>query len=123
MSDKKFEKGERCAVYGSVKDNHRNILYLRGARCEVVEVIASDELLVKADVDGWKYSVHPKQCRRLKRRERRRVWINFHEDGRHHVHMSKESAMAGSECQPGKLGIGVLDAAVCFIECVKRKGK
>jgi hypothetical protein len=78
----KFEVGERVAIYGGevwFKEN----TYYNGAKGTVEEVMAEPGvyLVVKLDDCGehrkkpLMVQVHPKQCRRLKKWERRRYWI------------------------------------------------
>ena len=69
VGDRKFVKGERVAIYGAVTpgDDWRGI---------GVVVDHDDSGLVCVNVDGIFFYAHPKQLRRLKKRERRRVWIH-----------------------------------------------
>ena len=61
----RFKVGDRVRVYG---------LY-----CEVingtVESLGNPQIFVRADSDGKIYSPYPQQCRRLVKKERRRVWV------------------------------------------------
>lgn len=68
MSEKRaFQVGDRVRVYGP---------YGQGSvdTGRVQELIGEGLLKLKLDSDGYPV-VHPKQCRRLVKRERRRVWI------------------------------------------------
>lgn len=69
-----FKVGDRVAVYGFGNIGPgKTPYYLRGSRGIVVEVLDYDELDVA--VGEFTYNVHPKQCRRLVKRERREYWI------------------------------------------------
>lgn len=69
----KFHVGDRVAVYGPAwSPGHEGRMVSHKA--EVVAVIDACTLHIRP-ADGKLYFVHPKQCRRLKKRERRRVWV------------------------------------------------
>jgi hypothetical protein len=75
MSESKFKIGDRVAVYGYVRIAGAMSVscpYLRGKRGVIDTVMSRDELLVDLD-DGTTLNIHPKQCRRLVKPERRRV--------------------------------------------------
>lgn len=73
----KFKVGDRVAVYGSMLDQHQKCYYLRGNKGVIIDShFAPDEYSFKADEDGWEYTVHPKQCRLLKKKVRRRLWLD-----------------------------------------------
>jgi hypothetical protein len=113
-----FEVGEMVAVYGSVRDLHTDIHYLRGDKAKVLLIIGPNELIVKIDRDGWEYNVHPKQCRRLVKAERRRVWISE----RHILDLQKIEVIPtniNSTISSTKL----LPDDIEFIEVRKPKGK
>jgi hypothetical protein len=79
----KFSVGERVVVY-----------YINEKDKGIVSGILDNNLL-KIMVDtpnGFRFvTAHPKQCRRLKKREpRRRVWVRFYESGH------ADSVMSGS---------------------------
>lgn len=61
---KKFSVGDRVAVY-----NHRGRVLGR------VDSITNGFLDVSAG-SGHAFSPHPKQCRLLKKKERRSIWVN-----------------------------------------------
>lgn len=71
----KYKVGDRVAVYGTVpcELNKYSNAYKRGAKATVTNVHADDEIEVET-IYG-KTVCHPKQCRRLKKKERRRVWV------------------------------------------------
>lgn len=76
----KFKSGDRVAVYG-----HNTFMYKRGTGHVTrfdegfLGIIADDERTLR---DGWSMTrgyhlaADPKQCRLLKKRERRRIWIS-----------------------------------------------
>lgn len=61
---KKFSVGDRVAVY-----NHRGRILGR------IDSITNGFLDVSAG-SGHAFSPHPKQCRLLKKKERRRIWVS-----------------------------------------------
>lgn len=63
----KFEIGQRVAVY----------FWDRRCTGEVISVLPNGSLEVKLDSYSSGTSVHPKQCRRLVKKPRRRVWIKW----------------------------------------------
>jgi hypothetical protein len=77
--------GERVRVYGLVTRPDGNPM---GCITDCgVFVFAGVDLpgelwKIKSPEDGCIYAAHPKQCRRLVRRERRRVYVKFYNDGR-----------------------------------------
>lgn len=75
-SGNKFKIGDRLAIYGyAVQLGRTTPDYLRGHKATVTQVIFDDELVVETHL-GFKYNVHPNQCRRLKKKEPpRRVWL------------------------------------------------
>lgn len=81
----KLEVGQRVVVYGWVQMHHQPYRPRCGGAATVVWVSASTgDIHVKFDAgpsgqvgdDDTHYQVHPKQCRRLKKKERRRVWVD-----------------------------------------------
>jgi hypothetical protein len=81
MSENKFKVGDRVAAYGYARIAgalSMSCPYLHGKRGVVKAVVSQDEILVSL-ADGTIFNIHPKQCRRLKKRERRRVWIRSDE--------------------------------------------
>jgi hypothetical protein len=76
----KFKVGDRVAVYGfrPRKTGSGTHFYSWGDRGEVIEIVNDDEIVVQFD-DGTEGEVHPKQCRKLKSKERRRVFIPGYE--------------------------------------------
>lgn len=81
----KFKVGDRVAVYGSVSPSAGgSVAFVGGARGTVYTVQSNGALEIELDerpenfaknedliVDG----IHPKQCRRLVKKERKRVWV------------------------------------------------
>jgi hypothetical protein len=68
----KFKVGDRVAVYDGGHRYEGNIL-------EFSQVIGAsspyDCVVIRRVANGKTMSVHPKQCRRLGKKERRRVWM------------------------------------------------
>lgn len=77
----KFKEGDRVAVYGGAEkclDRDRHY-YLRGRRGTVDSIVDNDEIDVALD-NGRYVTVHPKQCRRLKKKAKpgpQRIWVNI----------------------------------------------
>jgi hypothetical protein len=69
----KFKEGDRVAAYGTDANGDPVVV-----RAEVVSLNADGTLGLRGDTykdELYDFScVHPKQCRRLVKRERRRVW-------------------------------------------------
>lgn len=76
--------GEYCKVYGTVTDKDGTPYYLLGAKCKIIDIGAEDEIIVREGNLEWVYIVHPKQCRRLVKKERKRVWVSFNPNGSLH---------------------------------------
>lgn len=74
MADLKV--GDRVRVYGWDFDDPKEALIFNA---EVLEKLSNGMLKVRNPrLDGDDF-VHPKQCRKLVKKERRRVWIHFNE--------------------------------------------
>jgi hypothetical protein len=80
---KEFKVGDRVAAYTG-KTNYPDAI--RRAVGEIAQIAANGAILLKHDTLDYWYS--PKQCRRLIKRERRRVWVN----------PKYQSLYHGSEC-------------------------
>lgn len=79
----KFEVGQRVRVYGPGLIKGIQRYATPGFTVWVGVVVESDfvqgkqeQVCVKFSTGYTEYWLHPKQCRLLKKRERRRVWIN-----------------------------------------------
>lgn len=75
----KFKIGDRVAVYGFRPTEigtacSGRIVYSRKDRGTVSTITADDELVVDFD-GGTVAEVHPKQCRLLKKKPLRRIWV------------------------------------------------
>jgi len=71
-----FKKGDRVAVYsGAAKPEncHRQI--------GVVERVTDGGMVLVVFDTGMEWWCNPKQCRRLKKRERRRIWVQCKDSG------------------------------------------
>jgi hypothetical protein len=75
--ESKFKVGDRVAVYGFLRKPKSSEVYryCRGDRGTVLHAYSYDEVRVRLD-SGEESEVHPKQLRRLVKKERRRVWIS-----------------------------------------------
>lgn len=76
----KFKVGDRVAIYGTVatySEKNKSTEYLRGDKGTVQIVYSNpeDELTVK--MESREISAHPKQCRKLMKKERKRLWIKY----------------------------------------------
>lgn len=75
MADLKV--GDRVRVYGWDFDDPKEALIFNA---EVLEKLSNGMLKVRNPrLDGDDF-VHPKQCRKLVKKERRRVWLTFYKD-------------------------------------------
>lgn len=81
----KFKIGDRVAVYGHVADAGKYRGYIRGYKAVVTCTIASDEIVIKFDGDGSEVEIHPKQCRKLKVKKLRHVWVRFNPNNKEEV--------------------------------------
>jgi hypothetical protein len=80
MSESKFKVGDRVAVYG-----HSEGGALNGFYGTVAKDSGNGWINVEWDCDDWLNKVervHEKQCRRLKKRERMRIWVPIDADGK-----------------------------------------
>lgn len=72
-----FKVGDRVKAYGYVGE--MGAFTLTSTRlanaASVVDIQVSGNLVLQVGDSQRKYVAHPKQCRRLVKRERRRVWI------------------------------------------------
>lgn len=71
----KFKVGDRVAVYGSSRGD---ALFSEGARAVIVAGPDSESFLEIQFEAGAREKglVHPKQCRRLVKKERRCIWVD-----------------------------------------------
>lgn len=115
-----FKKGDRVRVIGPLHGNSRFSDRLYGHSREVGTIleIMVPNLRVKMERDGNTGWVHPKQCRRLVKRERRRVWLPKTWSSAHREDLKREG-WAFLEQKPAD---ALLDLFIEFIE-VSRKGK
>lgn len=78
-----FKVGDRVRIYGFHIDDAGHVMD------RTIDEVCDNGLL---GTDGGEY-VHPKQCRRLVKRERRRVWVNVYGGGMNYVaHPTQEVA-------------------------------
>lgn len=76
MSTRSLKVGDRVAVYGWVQMYHQPYKPRSGGMATVTWVGDGESVHVRFDNNAeTDYQVHPKQCRRLKKRERRRVYF------------------------------------------------
>lgn len=77
----KFNVGDRVAVY----DGKRRVGYVLSTDVDTRKYTGPIEVSNvrngKGDEWAWTNYVHPKQCRRLKKKARRRVWLHPTKDG------------------------------------------
>ena len=77
-----FKIGDRINIYGTIVcevGGPGHYSYKRGEPGTVTNIIAEDEILVRTK---WgETSVHPKQCRRLKPKKCRIVYVKYRENG------------------------------------------
>lgn len=81
-----FEVGDRIAAYGSVQElcadgRPTSYRYLRGDHGKIVDPYAKDGYEI--EVNGTHFAAHPKQCRKLVKREPRewvinQAWLKMH---------------------------------------------
>lgn len=100
----KFKAGDQVVVYGREWGAK-----MQGFKAKV-ESINEDGMLF-VNTKDTAYYVHPKQCRRLVKKPRRRIWVNFYPTGTC-VHLSKEEA----DKHAGRSRIECVE----FIECKKK---
>jgi hypothetical protein len=111
----KFKAGDRVAVYGL--DNNLEPVRIIST---VTEVLPNGQLYLDeaSSVAPKLYDfsmAHPKQCRKLKKRPRRRVWINSYPDGSlGNTNMSLEDA---------RLMGGAYGVPTEFLEVTKGAGR
>ncbi len=73
-----LKAGDRVRVYGPVADRKHNHTAVSHDFVGTVKnaTQAPDFLIVTSDYDSGEKFCHPKQCRRLIKKERRRVWLD-----------------------------------------------
>lgn len=115
----KFQVGDRVKVYG-----HWGAQYLIGSKGTIKKIelnnpFKAPHVAVKLDIeidclrDDGTIWVHPKQCRKLVKKERRRVWINMY--GHSAIaHLSEARAIVDAAPY-------VQERAVEFVEVRKKK--
>ncbi len=69
----KFKVGDRVAMYGAIY-THTGWRDARGLRGTVIIVHSNDS--IRVEVDKATFDVHPIQCRKLVKKEQRRIWMN-----------------------------------------------
>lgn len=69
----KFAVGDRVRVYGYIQKMFGSLTNANGAAF-VVDTVEADDLLFVTRLKDV-YYVHPKQCRRIKKKELRRIWV------------------------------------------------
>lgn len=75
-----YKVGDRVRVYGLGFDFDRDEYEeCNGTKGLVVGII--DPLIRVTLDDDTKWNFHPKQCRKIKKKEPRRVWINIYPSG------------------------------------------
>lgn len=86
MNKKPLQVGDRVRVYGGY-DSGGRYYYCHGGKATVTDITLDTEVTVRFDtMPGYVSSnvttiVHPKQCRRLKKKEPRVIWANFFSTG------------------------------------------
>lgn len=72
-----FKSGDRVIIYGGAMKEWDNLEFVAcdGARGTVTHFNGGNMYVRDVDGAGGNIVVHPKQCRRLKKKTRRTVWI------------------------------------------------
>jgi hypothetical protein len=77
--ESKFKVGDRVAVYGYLRTPNRSTVlgYMRGDYGTITRINnPEDEVLVRTDDEKVECEAHPKQLRRLVKKERRRILLH-----------------------------------------------
>ena len=113
MSESKFKVGDRVRVYGHRTNDWMPFTGTVVQR-DYPELNDRSGCTLAVEADAGKvgvFLVHPKQCRKLVKKERRRVWVVFRED------------YDGVEyTAPAEIGIASRDKARA-VEFVEAKGR
>lgn len=73
-----LQVGDRVAVYGAIFSTKKKEYFgsaVDWRKGEVVGTVQAGDMIVFKDEWGEDFTAHPKQCRRLVKKERRRVWV------------------------------------------------
>lgn len=72
-----FKVGDRVAVYGATQTGYSGVVFERKTGT-IKEIEPARGAWFNVLLDGAKqtYTFHPKQCRLVKKKERRRMWIS-----------------------------------------------
>lgn len=71
----KFKIGDRVMVYGAVQIGDQSYKARPGGKATIIYYPNSEPYVQFDDDRDTHYSVDPKQCRRLVKKPRRRIWI------------------------------------------------
>lgn len=73
----KFKVGDRIAVYGMLwSHSESNYVNCIGTRLRITKIIDDNRITLEEDRSNIKYAAHPKQCRKLTKITKRRLWIH-----------------------------------------------
>lgn len=73
----KLKIGDRVMVYGAVQIGDQSYKARPGGKATIIYYPNSDPYVQFDDDRDTHYSVDPKQCRRLVKKPRRRIWIKI----------------------------------------------
>jgi hypothetical protein len=85
----RFKSGDRVAIYSGTK-----------RWTGTVEQCSADDMLLRVALhpSGTVTGAHPKQCRKLVKKYRRRVWLHCYEDGRVEHALKLHTPTCGVPC-------------------------
>ena len=113
----KFKVGDRVAVYGNTGNKGPNFTYARGQRGVVEDIVSEDEE-INVRLDEWTgdriVGVHPKQCRKLKPKKQREIWVTIYEGNYACIHNNETQAKVEARA-------GALEVATRFVEAKPRR--
>lgn len=75
---KNYKVGDRVKIYGCIfrsSDESLHHITVDGLTGEIKEICLSGYITVKTNFDET-FLAHPKQCRKLVKKERRRIWVS-----------------------------------------------
>lgn len=75
----KLKIGDMVRVYGAVEDAEPKLVLTPGSRCKGEVVSIGDRDIYFRDEHACLLRANIKQCRKLVKKERRRVWVSIHE--------------------------------------------
>lgn len=103
---KPFEKGERVTVYSTC---YGAPLVTKGTIEAIAQGLLNVRFDAKSEIGNTGCWAHPRQCRRLIKKPRRRVWVNFYACGDAFMYASMDVAMKAAVAGPSEVAVEFIE--------------